>query len=321
MIENIGFYTLTKERVKTASDKSPLMRCELILTDKCNFKCPYCRGIKKDYAGELPFEQATETLKILVKDGLKNVRFSGGEPTTYPKLIDLVKYCKKNKVNRIALSTNGSANLEYYKNLSASGVNDFSISLDACCASGMELMSGGVNCFDILVNNIKELSKITYVTVGVVINKDNYKDLNKIVSFASSLGVSDIRIISSAQENMLLEVARDIPKDILGKHPILKYRVNNILKHRSVRGIRPVQDTNKCFLGHDDQCVVGGYQFPCIIYFREGGNPIGKVGPHMREEKNEWVKKHNSHSDPICSKNCLDVCIDYNNEFYDTRIR
>ena len=28
----------------------------------------------------------------------------------------------------------------------------------------------------------------------------------------------------------------------------------------------------------------------------------------------KWVKEHNCHMDPICKKNCLDVCIDYCNK-------
>ena len=33
----------------------------------------------------------------------------------------------------------------------------------------------------------------------------------------------------------------------------------------------------------------------------------------MRTERIEWFKKHNSHLDNICSKNCLDVCVEFNN--------
>lgn len=52
-LENIGFYTLTDQRAKTASDTSPMMRGEILLTDKCNFNCPYCRGVRKDCQGEM----------------------------------------------------------------------------------------------------------------------------------------------------------------------------------------------------------------------------------------------------------------------------
>jgi hypothetical protein len=53
---------------------------------------------------------------------------------------------------------------------------------------------------------------------------------------------------------------------------------------------------------------------------REQGEAIGKVSEWMRADRLRWFKRHNSLQDPICKKNCLDVCIDHNNkvqEFFD----
>ena len=44
-LEDIGFYTLSDERAANASEKSDLWRCEILLTDKCNFNCIYCNNI------------------------------------------------------------------------------------------------------------------------------------------------------------------------------------------------------------------------------------------------------------------------------------
>ena len=43
-LEDIGFYTLSDARVMQTSMCSPLWRCELLVTGKCNFSCLYCRG-------------------------------------------------------------------------------------------------------------------------------------------------------------------------------------------------------------------------------------------------------------------------------------
>jgi len=43
-LEDIGFYTLSDERAKNTSINTSLKRCEILITDKCNLKCPYCRG-------------------------------------------------------------------------------------------------------------------------------------------------------------------------------------------------------------------------------------------------------------------------------------
>ena len=38
-IDDIGFYTMSEERISQISIDSPMLRTELIVTDACNFKC------------------------------------------------------------------------------------------------------------------------------------------------------------------------------------------------------------------------------------------------------------------------------------------
>jgi len=311
-LDTIGFYTLSDARCKNLNATSPMMRGEMILTDRCNFKCPYCRGLRSDCVGDMHPGLAQEVLGWWCNQGLQNVRFSGGEPLTYPSLLDLVHYARDRGVQRIALSTNGSFPLASYHELIRRGVNDFSISLDACCASFGDQMAGVSGKWQHVTENIRELSRLTYVTVGVVLTEANVNQLVDIVCFAHSLGVADIRIISAAQYDRVLEGAKAIPTEILDAHPILKYHVHNILAGRNVRGIEEY-DSRRCYLAVDDSMVCGKYHFPCVIYMREHGNPIGKIGPNMRIDRILWAFHHDTHIDPICRKNCLDVCIDHNN--------
>lgn len=315
-LEKIGFYTLSDHRVSQASGTSPMWRCEIILTERCNFKCPYCRGLSvlsMDCEKDIDIKVAKETLETWIKDGLRNIRFSGGEPTLYPYLNDLVRMCKEGGVERIAVSSNGSMPFKVYEELIDNGVNDFSISLDACCASFGDKMAGVDGKWEIVVENIKKIAKLTYVTLGVVLTPETVDDTQQIIEFAHSLGVADIRIISAAQYNELVKGLSDISQEILDSHPILKYRVEHFNEGRNVRGIQEY-DSHKCFLVRDDSVVAGKWHFPCVIHMREGGLPIGEVGPNMRKERLAWLENHNSFNDPICRKNCLDVCIDYNNK-------
>ena len=315
-LENIGFYTLSDDRCKNASSTSPLMRCELVLTDACNFKCPYCRGQRKELRKHMSLADAMNVVDLWVAEGLENIRFSGGEPTVWKGLVELVQYTASKGVNRIALSTNGSASWEMYSELIAAGVNDFSVSLDACCSAFGDKMAGVDGVWNTVVQNIKKLSEHTYTTVGIVVTDETVNDLKEIVEFAATLGVSDIRIISAAQYNKVLDVAQTISNDVYNKYPILKYRINNVMNGINVRGIEET-DSHKCWIALDDMAVAGDYHYPCIIYLREQGNPIGKVGPNMREERLNWVKSHDTHNDPICKKNCLECIVQYNRDYRD----
>lgn len=326
-LEDIGFYTLEDKRAENTKIDSRLWRCELILTDLCNFKCPYCRGIEEENCGHLPWDKASFIVESWASHGLKNIRFSGGEPTLWKggdgkNLIDLVALAKEKGIQRIAVSTNGSVSTNFYLKLVDAGVNDFSISLDACCAETGDLMAGNKKgSWQKVVKNIEVLSKLSYVTVGVVFTEENVKEFMDLVDFADKLGVSDIRILSSAQWNETFKEIH-LPENILNKYPILKYRMNNYNSGRHVRGLKE-EDSNVCPLVLDDMAILNGKHYPCIIYLREQGHPIGTVDyslppfkamEKIRKERESWMLSNNVYQNKICKKNCLDVCIDYNNK-------
>jgi MoaA/NifB/PqqE/SkfB family radical SAM enzyme len=308
MLNNIGFYTLLDERARTSSASSSLSRCELILTGRCNFRCPYCRSVG---GRDISIRRATETVRLWCAEGLRNIRFSGGEPTLYMGLPELVSLAKSGGVKRIALSTNGSADIGLYRDLVHRGVNDFSVSLDACCSEDGDKMAGGIRgSFERVENTIRELSRMTYTTVGIVLTEDNQRWAEEIIYFANALGVHDIRVIPAAQRGTKLPKI-SVDEALLEKYPILKYRVEKLVNGGQVRGLSGA-GPRRCGLVLDDMAVMGHWHYPCIIYLREGGEAIGKVGPTMREERELWFLLHDCILDTICSRNCLDVCVDYN---------
>lgn len=313
-LEDIGFYTLSDKRAKTSSINSPLMRGELILTDRCNLKCPYCRGLKKELQGDISLPLAQYIISVWQEHKIQNIRFSGGEPTLYPHLLSLVKGCKNIGIKRIAISTNGTASLSFYDELIENGVDDFSISLDAGCCSIGDVMCGGVKqAWEGASKAIKYLSKKTYVTVGVVFNEKNISVAKDTILYCDSLHPSDIRIIPSTQYNKAIDNLVDLPINIVKKYPILNYRINRLKNKLPIRGVSK-GDSYKCRLVLDDIAVAQNYAFPCIIYLREGGKPISLANDkNFREKRLNWYKNYNTYNDTICKKNCIDVCIEHNN--------
>lgn len=317
-LKDIGFYTLSDERAENVSMESQMKRCEMIITEYCNFRCSYCRGLKPEIYGnrkikELSFDEICKNIDYWCEGNpLENIRFSGGEPTLHKNIVEIISYSKNKGIKRIAISTNGSNKFELYKKLIDAGCNDFSISLDACCASDGDKMAGGVKgSWNIVVKNIEEISKLTYVTVGVVLTPDNIDKTIDTIKFAHELGVSDIRIISSAQYNKPIPRLNEVEDYIKDAHPILKYRINHFAEGINVRGMVE-GDSKRCAIVLDDSIIAGEYFFQCVIAMREGAKPIGKVDPNMRKERFEWFKNHNCFEDPICKEMCLDVCRDHN---------
>lgn len=317
-LEDIGFYTLTDKRAMNSCVSSNLERTELIITSLCNFKCPYCRGTDINGSqGHMELKEIKEVINTLASEGVQNIRFSGGEPTIHPDIKEIVRYTKTTckGVKNIAISTNGSRSKRFYQELIDLGVSDFSISLDACCAEIGDKMAGGrEGVWKRVVSNIEFLSKQVYVTVGIVIDHDNVSGMRETIMFAHNLGVSDIRLISAAQwDDPSIFKSLSLPEEVLEKHPIMRYRLNNFTSGRNVRGLRS-GDSTKCALALDDVIVKGKYHYKCVIHMREGGDPLGEVNSGMREVRETFYRNHDAMVDAVCRKNCLDVCIDYNNK-------
>lgn len=317
-LDGIGFYTLSERRCSRASATTPIMRAEIVLGDACNFNCPYCRGQRRDIRKNLSYGEAVDYVHMLADQGVRNIRFSGGEPTLWGGLSQLVLFSEYSRIDRIAISTNGSANTALYDELIKCGANDFSVSLDSCCAKFGDKMAGKEGYWHKVVSNISYLAKRVYTTVGVVVTEETLPQLKETILFADSLGVSDIRIISAAQYNKILDTVTDLPQGLLNKYPILRYRVNNIKENVPIRGMCKT-DSSRCWIGLDDVAIAGDYQFPCIIYLREQGDPIGKMRKSWRKDREEWVRSHDIKNDPICSANCLDCIVKYNNRYEEYR--
>jgi len=162
---------------------------------------------------------------------------------------------------------------------------------------------------------------MTYVTASIVFTEENVEQADKIVSFAHELGVADIRFVTASHSEQLILKLQGISSDILDKNPILKYRIKNLKAGRPIRGLQP-SDAHKCYLVLDDSVASGKWHYPCGVYFREGGKPIGEVNPSMRHQRAEWFKSTDTHADTICAQFCSDFYIEYNNrceEFLKTR--
>lgn len=322
-LDDIGFYTLTDRRARTSSHTTPLSRCELVLTDRCNFSCPYCKPLREDCRGDMTEKLAHQVVVEWASRGLRAIRFSGGEPTLWKGLPALVARARHIGVERIAISTNGSASGDDYAKLLDAGVDDLSISLDACCAATGDAMSGIKDSWQHTLDVIARFSQYIYVTVGVVLTGDNVAEAAETAHLAHSLGVDDIRIIPAAGKALVTmpDLGEEI-LDIIDDHLILRYRLER-MKDRPIRGIRTFAspsegrvDHNRCPLVLDDCAVAGEWHFPCIIYLRSGGEPIGPVAdPGWRRARLRWAEEHDTWMDEICKKNCLDVCVDYNNRW------
>mgnify|MGYP006302547443 CR=1 FL=1 len=82
------------------------------ITDYCNLKCFFCSNegmsLSQKNRKHADVNDLIYLIDILVKNGLKNISLTGGEPTLYKYLDQLINYVNQNEgINGRAIHTNG----------------------------------------------------------------------------------------------------------------------------------------------------------------------------------------------------------------------
>lgn len=313
-LEHIGFYTLSDKRAARCSITSPMTRACFMVTGRCNFSCPYCNGpvCKQDF----DTDKVVELLHDLAQHGLEAVRFTGGEPTLHKGLLDMVAAAKKVGISNIAISTNGSARPELYSRLVDEGANDFSISADCKDVETAARLSGVPGTWERVKENIRALSARTCVIIGTTVTDENHDTIPETLKFLADLGVTDIKLATATQmrREISVDVLSRIDAEILARMPVLRYRVEHYKAGRPVRGLVEGRDSKHCWWVQDDIVLAPSGHYPCIVYPRERGLPIGPLDTvaNMRAARLAWARKKNVFLDSICKTYCMDIFADCN---------
>ena len=132
----------TEAQPPAVSDRlgRPLRDLRISVTDRCNFRCPYCmpkevfgrafRFLPRDQI--LSYEEITRTVRLLAELGLHKIRLTGGEPLLRADLPALVRMLHEAAPDlEIALTTNGARLTELAPDLAAAGLSRVTVSLDS----------------------------------------------------------------------------------------------------------------------------------------------------------------------------------------------
>jgi len=70
----------------------PITDLRISITDRCNYKCVYCRtGNEGALYGDLPFEDYLRMARVLVGVGITKIRLTGGEPLLRKGVVEFVR--------------------------------------------------------------------------------------------------------------------------------------------------------------------------------------------------------------------------------------
>ena len=114
------------------------------ITDRCNYKCVYCRtGEVGAQYPELAIEDYLRLIRVFVALGITKLRLTGGEPLLRRGLVELVQELSRLRTSTgapldLALTTNGHLLDALANPLKAAGLHRVTVSMDAVDAPTFE---------------------------------------------------------------------------------------------------------------------------------------------------------------------------------------
>ena len=131
--------------------RRPLRDLRVSVTDRCNFRCPYC--MPAEIYGEryqflprndlLTFEEITRIVNITVGMGVKKVRITGGEPLIRQDVEKLVSMISRiNGVEDLAMTTNAYLLSGMAQTLKDAGLHRITVSMDSVDDDVFQRMNG-----------------------------------------------------------------------------------------------------------------------------------------------------------------------------------
>ena len=190
----------------------------IAITNNCDLKCPHCYAPKNQ--ATLPFDNLTNWLSDLDKNGCMGVGFGGGEPTLYPYLSKLCAYTTEKTTLAVTMTTHAQRISDGLLNELVGNLHFVRISMDGI---GRTYESIRNRPFDKLLDNIAKIQGIVPFGINYVVNSKTIKDLDSAVQLAEDLGASEFLLLPEEP------VGRAIGIDNKTRHSFQKW----VNEHRS----------------------------------------------------------------------------------------
>jgi cyclic pyranopterin phosphate synthase len=131
------------------------------ITDRCNYKCVYCRtGEVGAQYPELAIDEYLRLIRVFVGLGITKVRLTGGEPLLRRGLVELIEELARmrtldGEALELALTTNGHLLDGLAAPLKAAGLQRVTVSMDAVDAATFERVTRVPGSFEAVLAGIR----------------------------------------------------------------------------------------------------------------------------------------------------------------------
>jgi cyclic pyranopterin phosphate synthase len=186
------------------------------VTDRCNFRCVYCRSADPENYREhdeiLSWPELYRLAGIFKNLGIRKMRVTGGEPLVRPGVEDFIAHLRVVGVEDISITTNGHQLADRLPGLNTAGLHRINISLDSLDPAKFERITR-TKSFASVMRGIEAVqnSAIAPAKVNAVLVRGiNDDEVENFAAFARERGVI-MRFI----EFMPLDADRHWTRDVV----------------------------------------------------------------------------------------------------------
>ncbi len=237
----------------------------------------------------LTLDEYIRVVKIAISLGIEKLRITGGEPTLYPQLDDLLEQVGKLGLKDIALTTNGSrVRSQWAQRWKLLGLNRATVSLDTLNTQRKDAITRSQTSLNTVINSIESLRDAGLKPVkvnAVVIRGVNDDEVIDFADFAKNHEI-DMRLIEfmpldagKRWEKRHVVSAKEMLTNITTKHELIReddVKTSTSMNYRFNEGkgrIGFIASVTEAFCGACDRMrmMADGTIRPCLFSDEEWG--------------------------------------------------
>jgi hypothetical protein len=251
----------------------------------------------------------------------------------------MVRAAKQSGVERASLTTNGTRSAEHLLSLVDAGLDEVRVSIDADEPTLGATLTGREGAWRKSLQTLRGLGAARrrgvpfFLIVNTVVGPSNRARVPQLVEQFLALGVDDLKLITDVDTRGFLadfpdaNAVRAQLDALLAAHPpeafpLLRRKVRTVFAPDAI-GLAPTVGPDwRCFIPLTERTVDREFYYPCSVYLREGGAPLGRTTDDpltQRARSAHFTATHTCASDPICQRYCLHCTRAYNDAVHASR--
>jgi MoaA/NifB/PqqE/SkfB family radical SAM enzyme len=174
-------------------------RVKIVTGLKCNIQCVFCYYRDNLNAPNRTIEAIRKDIGYAFSHGVREVDFSGGEPTVHKQLPELISYAKSIGMERCCIISNGVrlADASYLCALKESGLDEILFSLHGPDAQTHDEITQHRGSFDKISRALDNAVKLGLdIRINTVVNRLNYRKIDSLSVMLLELSPVQVNFIT-----------------------------------------------------------------------------------------------------------------------------